>query len=47
MIVIRITTFVSLRVAATNPAAKRIESPGIKKARRTPVSIKTIAPIKI
>ena len=31
-------------VAAINPAAKRMESPGRKKAIKIPVSIKMIAP---
>jgi hypothetical protein len=42
--VIRNKIFVSSLVAATSPAAKRIESPGRKKAKSTPVSRKTIAP---
>jgi hypothetical protein len=44
MTVTKITIFVSSRDAAINPAAKRIESPGMKKAMRIPVSIKTISP---
>jgi len=33
--------------AATNPAKNRSESPGIKKATRTPVSKKIITPMKM
>jgi hypothetical protein len=44
MMVTRNKMFVSSLVAATNPAAKRTESPGRKKAKSTPVSRKTIAP---
>jgi len=44
MTVTRIAIFTSPLAAATKPALKRIESPGKKKANRTPVSKKTIAP---
>ena len=39
------TIFTFPWAAATNPALKRMESPGRKKPSKMPVSTKTIAPI--
>ena len=44
MEVIKIQIFMSSRLPAINPAAKRMESPGKKNAIRIPVSIKIIKP---